>query len=199
MFVLTVDQISSRKGSDQVTVALQELSELNIKPALDFERTVGDEFQGAFDDAHDTWTALQYLLRQGIWRIGIGIGQIERPLPASSTEARGTAFYHAREAVEAADRKGLGVALEVRGTNAPAAARLASAIRLIGAIYRRRTKPGWEVIDALAQADGQQTRAAQMLGISRQAVSQRLQVALWDEVQDANELIVHLLQNADGV
>jgi len=87
--VLTVDQQSSRSGPDLVPATLVALAEVSLLRS--FERTVGDEFQGVADDPAALVTAVERLLREGTWNIGIGIGSVEEPLPPHARAGRGPA------------------------------------------------------------------------------------------------------------
>ncbi len=57
----------------------------------------------------------------------------------------------------------------------------------------RRTAPGWEAVDALARVGGTQKDVARALGVSEQAVSQRLRTALWPEEAAARPVVARLL------
>src|SRR5262245_29747132 len=98
--VLTVDQQGSRTQPDQVPAALEALAVIPAR--LAFERTAGDEFQGVLDDPPSLPAALEPLLRSDAWNVGIGVGEIETPLPAQARAGRGPAYVAAREAVTAA-------------------------------------------------------------------------------------------------
>ena len=105
MFVLTVDQRgSSRLGAtDRVPPTLADLHDLGSVTLLrPFERTVGDEFQGVLDDPTTLPIVVERLLREGAWNLGIGVGLVDDPLPASTRAGRGPAYVYAREAVTAA-------------------------------------------------------------------------------------------------
>jgi len=62
---------------------------------------------------------------------------------------------------------------------------------------RRRSDAGWEVADLL---DGERTQKdiAQALGISEQAVSQRIASAMIDEERRARPVAAMLLERASG-
>ena len=89
----------------------------------------------------------------------------------------------------------------------PTGLMLAGELALAGvetAIVERRTAHGWEVDDLLRPADGggesppTQRDVARILGISEQAVSQRVRTALWAEEVAAWPLATRLLQEADA-
>ena len=60
----------------------------------------------------------------------------------------------------------------------------------------RRTPQGWEAIDLVREV-GSQKRAAERLGISDAAVSQRLKSAVWSVDDEARPGLVRLLADLD--
>ena len=107
VLVLTVDQDDSRRGADQVPAALQMLDD--VPTVLAFERTVGDELQGVLDDPAALPRALERLLRDAAWNIGLGVGPIETPLSEHARAGRGPAYLAAREAVTSAKSSPFGI------------------------------------------------------------------------------------------
>lgn len=192
-YALTVDQRRSSGSADRVETALAKLA--GVPTLLAFERTVGDEFQGLLDDPASVVDATLELVRDGGWHIGIGAGAVEHPLPSSTRSARGPAFELARDAVEAAKHRPQHVA--VRGGHATAAAEAEAVLSLVAAVVQRRSDAAWEVIDL--QSTGRSAAdAAARLGISRQAVGQRLAVGLWQQEQAVRPVLARLLAGADG-
>jgi len=188
--VLTVDQDGSREGTDQVPAALESLADLPAR--LGFERTVGDEFQGVLDDPTSVVAALERLLRAGLWNIGIGVGEVETPLPDQARAGRGSAYVAAREAVTAAKSS----PWRVRASGPTDAVRaLESAVWLWAALLARRTDRGWEVAD-LVDSGLTYDQAASRLGISQSAVSQRAAAAGIAEGRRARELVEFLTRTA---
>jgi hypothetical protein len=188
--VLTVDQDESRASPDRVPEALASLSAVPSLRA--FERTVGDEFQGLLDDPAGVAAALEPLLRDGGWNIGIGVGQIETPLPDQARAGRGPAYVAAREAVTAAKSSPWRVRVS-GGTGAVRA--LESALWLWAALLARRTPRGWEVSDLVDQGLTYDEAAAR-IGISQSAVSQRAAAAGIAEGRRARELVEFLARTA---
>ena len=192
MFVLTVDQRGSSRSTDRVAAMLARFEALPIR--LAFERTAGDEFQGLLDDALSVVDATLDLVRDGNWHVGIGIGAVETPLPESTRAARGQAFERAREAVEAAKRRPQHLA--VRGPDGDATADADALLTLTAAMVERRSRAAWEAIDLLS--DGlSAAEAAVTLGISRQAVGQRLSVGLYHQELAVRPALARLLARAD--
>jgi hypothetical protein len=190
--VLTVDQDGSRQGPDQVPAALASLAHVTTR--LEFERTVGDEFQGVLNDPTAVVGALELLIRAGEWNIGIGIGAVETPLPAHARAGRGAAYLHAREAVTAA--KSSPWRVRVVGERDEARA-LESAVWLWAALLARRTPRGWEVADLVDQGLTYEETGAR-IGISQSAVSQRAAAAGIAEGRRARELVEFLTRRALG-
>ncbi|WP_350258993.1 hypothetical protein [Scrofimicrobium sp. R131] len=193
MFVLTADQRASRRGPDLVPGALAVLEDLPT--VLPFERTIGDEIQGVLSDPAIALLAAARLSRANRWSIGLGVGPIESPLPPTSREGRGPAFIAAREAVERA--KGLYPSVTVVGADTKQVHEARTVLSLLAGIWVKRTDPGWEAVDTMLRHGGSQAGAARSLGISEQAISQRLKTALWQLELDAQPLIVDLLDRAN--
>jgi hypothetical protein len=188
--VLTVDQDASRHGPDQVPTALEALAAVPTR--LAFERTAGDEFQGVLDEPAAVVSALEVLLRSGEWNIGIGVGEVETPLPDHARAGRGAAYVHAREAVTTAKSS----RWHVRAVGEPDAVRaLESATWLWAALLARRTPRGWEVAD-LVDEGLTYDEAATRIGISQSAVSQRAAAAGIAEGRRARELVEFLTRTA---
>lgn len=204
MLVLTIDQQGSRRVGDRVEELLSAFAALPaaapgapgvVRP---FERTVGDEVQAVLDDADLAVDLALTVLRRGGWTVGIGTGPIDEPLPSSARAGSGGAFVLARDAVERAKSRSRVVPLAVEGADAATAAEAEAVLTLVAAVGERRTAAGWEVIDAFREpgAGARQHDVAQRLGISQQAVSQRLRTALWAEELAARPLAARLLTDA---
>lgn len=212
MFVLTIDQQRSTTRGDQVPDLVSRLDPMVHQLAgvrLPLERTVGDEVQMVLADPRSTLMTVLEILRIGGWWIGLGIGSVNVPLPEHSREASGPAFVRARAAVERAKTKTAAVPLAVVGNEdtVDRTADLEALLRLLGALVERRTPQGWEVVDLLRPAPGAftgdgkpastQREVATILGISKQAVSQRVRTTLWAEELAAWPLAIRLLQEVD--
>lgn len=173
MFVLTADQRDSRANADLVpsalaVVALRGTTALALAP----ERTAGDELQVAVAEPAAVLSIVLDLTRTGQWSVGVGVGDIESPLPQSVRAARGEAFVNARDAVERAKKAPTRLAITAPSEGDDAEA----LVRLLIELRDRRTPEGWEVYDLLA-AGRSQREAAALLGISQGAVSLRAKAA----------------------
>jgi len=197
-FVLIADQVGSRTADDRVPAALATLGDLPV--ALPFERTAGDELQGLLDDPQSVVTAVTRLTRLGGWRIGLGAGTVDSPLPASTRAARGPAYLAARAAIDSARTAPAELALalpaSVRGAAygevSDAVEDAEAALWLLRTVLARRSEEGWELMDLLDKGLTN-ARAAQRLGISPSAVSQRLSRASRTEVDRGSLLAARLL------
>ena len=188
--VLTVDQRGSTRASatDRVPATLDALADLGLLRT--FERTAGDEFQGVLDRPESLTTAVETLLREDAWSIGIGLGEVEEPLPESTRAGRGPAYLHARDAVTAA--KSAPWRLRVLGDE-PGTRDLETVLWLWAAVLARRTTGGWEVAD-LVDEGLRYDEVARRLGISQSAVSQRAQAAGIVECRRAREVVTRLVE-----
>ena len=193
-FVLTVDQRDSRRTADRVADALPELN-ATVPVVLPFERTAGDEFQGVLAEAADVVEVVLRLVRMGGWSIGVGAGPVQTPLPSSTRAGAGPAFLSARRAVDAAKQRP--TRLAVRGAVPPEAADAQAVLSALAVVVERRSEQAWEAI-ALVDSGRTQAEAAGELGISRQAVGQRLAAGLWDLERDLRPTATRLLARAAG-
>lgn len=194
-YVLTVDQRDSRNTLDQVDAVVAGLA--GVSTLLPFRRTVGDEFQGVLDDPVSVLDAILTLMRTTTWHLGVGIGPVDRPLPADGdpTRAHGPAFVAARAAVDLAKSDPHHVA--VVAAEAPDEAYDVEAVLdLLDTVRQGRTRAGWEVAD-LALTGLTQAASADRLSISRQAVQQRLRAAGWAVEHAVRPTLVRLLARAE--
>ena len=184
--VLTVDQRGSRSSEDRVPQALEAVGAVPV--LREFERTAGDEFQGVLDDPDSLAPVLEALLREDAWNVGIGVGEVDGPLPDHARAGRGPAYLRAREAVTAAKNSPWHLRVVGEGPDARA---LETTLWLWAAVLSRRTARGWEVADLVDQGLSYED-AGRRLGISQSAVSQRAQAAGIVESRRARELVTHL-------
>lgn len=166
---MTIDQRGSTGDQDRVPSLLAQIAGLDLPGAERpvFERSVGDEVQGVVADASAVVEIALHALRDGRWYVGIGVGTVSMPAPASPREGTGSAFVAARKAVELAKGAGSQVPLSVvpgiiagagRGGPAPeggqACANAEGVLRLLGRLVQERTEAQWRVVDALRRQSG---------------------------------------------
>lgn len=191
--VATVDQQGSRSQRDRVGEAIQALAGLSVlRP---FERTAGDELQGVLADGQQAVDVVLALTRLGGFHIGLGIGEVEEPLPQSTREGRGRAYERARAAVERAKRRPGRLAVEADDRDRTLDAQ--TALDVLAALRSRRSEAAWEAL-ALVERGASTTAAAAELGVTRQAVQQRLSAAQWGLEVEVRRLAVRLLNAAVG-
>ncbi|TKJ28164.1 hypothetical protein, partial [Blastococcus sp. CCUG 61487] len=135
------------------------------------------------------------LVREGVWSIGIGAGPVQTPLPGSTRAAAGPAFLSARRAVDAAKQRPSRLA--VRGAVAADAGDAQAVLSALAVVVERRSPQAWEAV-GLVESGRTQAEAAAELGISRQAVGQRLAVGLWELERDLRPTAARLLARAAG-
>jgi hypothetical protein len=193
--VMTIDQRGSRRGPDLVDGLLEQLGSPELAPhvVLPFERTAGDEVQGLLSSPQAAVDLALHLADSRAWSIGIGVGQVRQPLPSSTRAAGGPAFENARNAVERAKAAAEGIA--VSGPDAATAGDAEAVLQLLAAVILRRSEAGQQTVD-LARAGLRQQEAADRLGISKQAVSQRLQTAFWNHERRVRPVAGRLLEQA---
>jgi hypothetical protein len=224
MYVMTIDQRGSTGDVDRVPGLLKELSALST--AGRFERSVGDEVQGVVERADEVVEIALHALRSGRWYVGIGVGEVDLPLPASSREGSGPAFVAARAAVDRAKgaaahvplavvggrdrRRANAVSAAADGANgsqgAKACANAEAVLRLIGRLVQDRTAAQWKVVDVLRSVrhdthgtHGTQKIAAQKLAITEQSVSRAVLRSGWQEewaARPAAELLLTLAHDS---
>jgi len=193
--VVIADQVDSRTESDRVPSALRALS--GVELLLPYERTAGDEIQGLVATGDAVVASIVGLSRLDGWRIGIGVGGVDEPLPESTRAARGDAYLAARTAIGAARRSPVALSLvsgdSVRGGGYGDHVEDAeTALWLLRSTLARRSREGWELMDLLDQGLTN-AQAAERLGITPSAVSQRLARAARTEAERAARLSSRLL------
>jgi hypothetical protein len=216
MYVMTIDQRGSTSDVDRVPALLAELA--GLSSAGRFERSVGDEVQGVLERPEEVVEIALHALRSGRWYVGIGVGSVDLPLPASPREGSGPAFVAARLAVDRAKAAAAHVPLAVaasgarKGQSVPATdasagvracANAEAVLRLIGRLVQDRTAAQWKVVDELRSVQngqsgthGTQKIAARRLGITEQSVSRALLRSGWQEEWAARPAAALLLSLA---
>lgn len=189
---ILLDQRRSRRSPDLVEPWLAQVNSSPFPLLLPFERTAGDEMEGLVDDPRAFAEVVLQALRSPFWWIGIGIGDVNTPLPRSVRQSGGTAFELARRAV--AEAKSRPAHLRVRGRERDSGD-LEAALLLMGALYSRRRQR--ESLALRLRSSGLNTvQIAERLGITKQAVSQQLRTARWTEEQAGRALVEHLAARA---
>ncbi|QHC70044.1 DNA-binding protein [Rathayibacter sp. VKM Ac-2801] len=199
MFVITADQRDSRHDHDRVDQAIASvIADRRTSFVLPPERTAGDEFQCVLDRADAVVPLVLDLHRTGHWSIGLGIGPVDRPLPATTRAATGEAYFAARRAVEAAKGRPTRFSLDpdAPGTAAPAPADVQALIDPLLLLRDARSEAGWQIVDLLESGLSQKD-AAERLAVSPQAVSLRVRAASARVDAPARDALARLLTVVD--
>lgn len=179
MFVITADQRDSRHDHDRVDDVVARLLETTPDVfVLPPERTAGDEFQLVLDRAEQVVAVVLALHRTKHWSVGLGIGPIDHPLPASTRSASGEAYFAARRAVDGAKLRAGRFSLDPESPVGafPSVSDVQALFDPLLQLRDSRTDLGWEVLDLLEQGLTQR-EAAERLEVSPQAVSLRVRAA----------------------
>lgn len=173
---------------------LEALSD--IPTVAGFERTVGDEVQGVLDEPSALVDALRWIIRDGGWHVGLGIGEISPEYVKSIRlqgvrVGRGVPFVYAREAVEAA--KGHAASVAVKADD-DAAQLVQSILRLLVVAVEGRTK-GQRAVVELFDRGLTGKLIAERLRISPSSVSARKSLSHIDEEREGWISVVHILSD----
>jgi len=200
MIALTADQVDSRHRPDRVATVIARIDALAAGRLVRApERTAGDELQCLADEAEPILRIALDLVDGGEWRVGIGIGDVERPLPPSVREVRGEALVLAREALDGVKRRpGAASALAIRvgADRRPDEHAVQAFIDLLLELRARRTDGGRELA-ALLDRGLSRSEAAAELGLTPQAVSARAKAARLELDARARAGLVELLDLAE--
>ena len=185
--VVTIDERGSRQtaGSRAGTLARLLNGDPAVAPELPFEVTVGDELQGVLRSPVDIVPVLRAVARHAGWWVGIGIGQIEA-FGESARVSTGVAFVQARLAVDRAKKVPWGVAVE--GAGWKRVDELDRAVALWVTMLEMRSERGWQTVD-LRLRGLSEPEIASLLGITQQAVNQRLRAAFFAQDVEGTQLV----------
>ncbi len=204
MFAIIAEQINSRREKGAVHQVISEISAIaqdgGTQLTLPPQRTSGDEFQCLLNEPDSLYRLIRLLVEDGRWHIGIGVGDVETPLPTDVRGARGSALVNARQAIN--DSKSTYPSVVLVGKNQPEALDANVILRLTCSLLDQRTRRGWEAIHATEQSlegDGSMSEASDSLGITKQALSQRLQAANWKLETESRPTVLRTLGAAAGV
>lgn len=197
--VMTIDQRSSRDASqnraDEWAADLNErFAKELIRP---FATTTGDEIQGVTKTPNTVVEILLGGIQERPWWLGVGIGKVETPLQQTAARSRGQAFYHARDAVEAAKRSRHGFV--VRTESDRLSSDIQTVLELLAFLIRRRGHDPmrWRAVE-LAREDRSTVEIGKALDITQQAASKRLLNAGFYEEAQGRELAERLFREALG-
>lgn len=197
--VITIDQRGSRRASkDWAATWATSLNKQHREAlTLPFTPTVGDEIQGVTISPSAVVEILLGGVRAGNWWLGLGMGMVESPLQKTASRSRGAAFYHARDAVEAAKKSRHGFA--VRAEEPALATDIQAVLELLAFVIRRRglSPERWQAVE-MAMAGASTVRIGKALGITQQAASKRLLNAGVHEEMAGRRLAERMIESAFG-
>ncbi|AKV58362.1 DNA-binding protein [Corynebacterium riegelii] len=169
-----------RRRGEYVSRSAEALS--SLPGVAEFEVVGVEDIRADVDTPEHALNLVMALLSDGDWAIGLGITSHGRGVHAAS-EAVGTRPAQVK----------VGVDTRNPGTNAED---IAAAFALVGHVLQKRTIEGREAT-ALVRRGMNQNEAARELGISKQAMSQRLQAAGWQAEQAGWRLALNLIIRAE--
>ena len=154
-----------------------------------FEVLGVEDIRSKVADAEAALNLIMALLSDGNWAIGLGIADGSNNSAPSDASATATAAVGTRAGQ---------VRVIVDRQNATTeAADIAATFALMSHVLHKRTYEGREAT-SLVRRGMNQNEAATTLGISKQAMSQRLQAAGWPAEQAGWQLALNLITRAAG-
>ena len=189
--VVTLDQRRSRDAEDRVSEWSDALNDAHAaRLRLPFVRSAGDELQAVVGEAGALADIVADSVADRGWWLGVGVGAIDR-LGETARDSQGPAFWHARQAVEAAKKRSHPQPVAVVGEPEDAAAALGDALTALAFLTLRRTAEQRESVELLHGGMKNKDIAAH-LGVSPAAISQRLRGAGAEEEAGLRRLIASI-------
>ena len=177
----------STRRADHVQASAQALSGLEGVGTVEVAGI--EELRAAPDNAVGVTTLVLALLAAGDWAVGIGVcpqDNIEQAHRASSSViGKGGRASTVKTRIRTNNPRGKDYSEDI-----------GAAFTLLHHVISRRSPEGREAT-GLVRAGYSQVEAAEELGVSKQAVNQRLAAAGWQAELAGWDLAVHLLQRAD--
>ena len=154
-----------------------------------FEVLGVEDIRSKVADAEAALNLIMALLSDGNWAIGLGIADGSNNSAPSDASATATAAV--------GTRAGQVRVIVDRQQATTEAADIAATFALMSHVLHKRTYEGREAT-SLVRRGMNQNEAATTLGISKQAMSQRLQAAGWPAEQAGWQLALNLITRAAG-
>lgn len=149
------------------------------------------------DSARATTDVTMALLSAGEWSVGIGVLPNRRETNNRTSDEQRARTIATASLGKTARSGAVKVRIDARGSNAPNYSTDISAVFcMLAHILGKRTFEGREAT-ALMRSGFNQNEAAEELGISKQAMSQRLQAAGWHAEAAGWQLAMNLLARAE--
>jgi hypothetical protein len=155
-----------------------------------FERNSGDEMQALVRSPDAAVDIILDAVGTQQWWVGVGVGDVERPIPRSVRQSRGPALEHARIAVDRAKRRTGGHRFWIAGDD-PLVEDLMTVMTLIALIIERQSSLAREA-ETLHDRGLTQVEASQRLGISQQSFAERLKRGAVVEKEAGRQLAIRM-------
>lgn len=187
------------RRADLVRRSAQALA--TLEGVGEFELLGVEDICTVIDSAPAVCNVIMALLSDGEWAIGLGIARdLDPAAPESEAAARAVATASlgpaGRNTRPGVVRVKVAGATKAEDFPTTAATDIAAAFALLGQVLAKRTIEGREAT-SLVRRGLNQNEAAEELGISKQAMSQRLQAAGWQAENAGWHLAVHLIDWAN--
>lgn len=189
------------RATNRAELVRNSAEALSTLPGVaDFEVLGVEEIRTTSEEAGAVCDVVMALLSDGQWAVGIGVA----PLRAGDAEisAAGQEIDSRNRAIRAAElslpqrcRAGVVTARVDPDVTGHAGTNIAAAFQLLGHLLAKRTVEGREAT-SLVRSGLNQNEAAAELGISKQALSQRLYAAGWQVENSGWKLTLNLLTEA---
>jgi DNA-binding XRE family transcriptional regulator len=185
----TVPAASAERTVEQLVNSLSARPDAVGGEAAGFKARGSRQVQGYLATADETVGLVLSIARSAEWGVHLTLipNSVSEYLDASKSSWFECAFSRAAEAGAGTLRAPGGVKVEllregglVGSKHAPEIGPIESTLQLLCAIERRRSDEGQEA-GVMINAGRSQTEAAQLLGVSQQAISSRLQAGYWYE------------------
>ncbi|BAU95884.1 hypothetical protein N24_1622 [Corynebacterium suranareeae] len=168
-----------------------------LEGAGQFELIGVEEIRAHITSPVTTCDVVMALLAAGDWAIGMGVvpstdAELDEADEARIEQAKKAASDALRPTAKAGTVK---VRIAGMKRDNAHAFNISAAFTLIGQVLSKRTQEGREAT-SLVRSGLNQNEAAQELGISKQAMSQRLQAAGWQAESAGWQLAVNLIEHA---
>lgn len=163
---------------------------------MNFEPTVGDEFQGILinaDSAYLISVAIKNRVPADMY-LGIGIGEVEK-LSNENVGMRGTAFYRARSALELCKKRKRGIIIKSSDVPNYMEDIINTLLYFINSFEKLWTKRQREIVNYFRlHPDYTYTQLSRYFKISKQSISQILKAANWNVVSEGELSVNKLLK-----
>ncbi|MFW6014893.1 MAG: SatD family protein [bacterium] len=202
--VVTADIINSRQYNNIVDKVEKKISnidyadnDLNQQQFVKYNISRGDEIQGVFKNTFfrpEMIRRLRYQLLPYKIRVGVGVGDISEGIEENNSwDMNGSAFFHAREALDKTKSE------KAYNTFYKSYNNLIDEIintfyLLIDSVMDKWTDAQWEAVN-IYEKEETYKNTADILGIAFQNVEKRCDAANWREVRLAEKKLIDIINN----